>query len=224
MSAVNTQTAKLNRKWWKEAVVYQIYPLSFKDSNDDGIGDLKGIASKLDYIKSLGIDVIWLNPIYSSPNKDNGYDISDYKSIAHQFGTMDDFDALLPLAYLDKPEISSYTSLDPVLVELMQEPTTQEQETWQKARDRFAALYARTARLLQRAEWFRAEKPEVPPRLKAMLQDVSEQAAPCYEPVRDLYLCHQEADRLQAGLEALSRELQTSLFEVEARPPLQKAP
>lgn len=95
MSSSNSQTTSLDRKWWKEAVVYQIYPLSFKDSDSDGIGDLKGILSKLDYIKSLGVDVVWLNPIYSSPNKDNGYDISDYKNIAHQFGTMDDFDNLL---------------------------------------------------------------------------------------------------------------------------------
>jgi oligo-1,6-glucosidase len=85
----------LNHKWWKEAVVYQVYPRSFKDDNGDGVGDLKGITSKLDYIKSLGIDVVWLNPIYSSPNGDNGYDISDYENIMQQFGTMDDFNTLL---------------------------------------------------------------------------------------------------------------------------------
>src|ERR1700723_1394988 len=84
-----------DRKWWKEAVVYQIYPRSFKDSDWDGIGDLKGILSKLDYIKSLGVTVIWLNPIYSSPNDDNGYDISDYRNIMKDFGTMADFDTLL---------------------------------------------------------------------------------------------------------------------------------
>lgn len=83
------------RKWWKEAVVYQIYPRSFKDSNGDGIGDLRGIIEKLDYIKSLGIDVVWLNPIFESPNDDNGYDISDYRAIMQEFGTMDDFDELL---------------------------------------------------------------------------------------------------------------------------------
>jgi len=70
-----------NRKWWKEAVVYQIYPRSFEDSNGDGIGDLKGILSKLDYVKSLGANVIWLNPIFASPNHDNGYDISNYTEI-----------------------------------------------------------------------------------------------------------------------------------------------
>ena len=82
-------------KWWKEAVVYQIYPRSFKDSDGDGIGDLKGIISKLDYIKSLGIDAVWLNPIYTSPNDDNGYDISNYREIMKDFGTMEDFDLLL---------------------------------------------------------------------------------------------------------------------------------
>ena len=84
-----------DRKWWKEAVVYQIYPRSFKDSDGDGIGDLKGITSKLDYVKSLGIDVVWLNPIFASPNDDNGYDISDYEAIMKDFGTMEDFDELL---------------------------------------------------------------------------------------------------------------------------------
>ena len=96
----NTTMAQENksatdRKWWKEAVVYQIYPRSFKDSNGDGVGDLKGIMQKLDYIKSLGVDVVWLNPIYGSPNADNGYDISDYQAIMKEFGTMEDFDALL---------------------------------------------------------------------------------------------------------------------------------
>eukprot|EP01012_Entosiphon_sulcatum_P016949 TRINITY_DN21813_c0_g1_i1.p1 TRINITY_DN21813_c0_g1~~TRINITY_DN21813_c0_g1_i1.p1 ORF type:complete len:592 (+),score=64.79 TRINITY_DN21813_c0_g1_i1:1150-2925(+) len=84
-----------NRAWWKEAVVYQIYPRSFKDSNGDGIGDLNGIIAKLDYIKSLGIDVVWLNPIFASPNDDNGYDISNYRDIMKDFGTMADFDKLL---------------------------------------------------------------------------------------------------------------------------------
>ena len=85
----------LNRSWWKEAVIYQIYPRSFKDSNGDGIGDLKGIYSKLSYIKKLGVDAVWLGPIFDSPNEDNGYDISDYRSIAPDFGSMEDFDQLL---------------------------------------------------------------------------------------------------------------------------------
>jgi oligo-1,6-glucosidase len=82
-------------KWWKEAVVYQVYPRSFKDSNGDGIGDLKGITSKLEYIKGLGVDVIWLSPHYDSPNADNGYDIRDYRKVMTEFGTMADFDELL---------------------------------------------------------------------------------------------------------------------------------
>lgn len=85
----------MNKVWWKEAVAYQIYPRSFKDSNGDGIGDIQGIISKLDYLKDLGIDVIWICPIYKSPNDDNGYDISDYQDIMDEFGTMDDFDQLL---------------------------------------------------------------------------------------------------------------------------------
>lgn len=89
----------MNKKWWKEAICYQIYPRSFMDSNGDGIGDLKGIISKLDYIKDLGVDVIWICPIYKSPNDDNGYDISDYQDIMDEFGTMKDFDFLLDEAH-----------------------------------------------------------------------------------------------------------------------------
>lgn len=85
----------MKRAWWKEAVVYQIYPRSFKDSNGDGIGDIKGITSRLDYLKELGIDVVWLSPVYESPNDDNGYDISDYRNIMSEFGTMEDFDEML---------------------------------------------------------------------------------------------------------------------------------
>ena len=83
------------KKWWKEAVVYQIYPRSFMDSNGDGIGDIQGIISKLDYLKELGIDCLWICPIYASPNDDNGYDISNYQGIMQEFGTMADFDQLL---------------------------------------------------------------------------------------------------------------------------------
>ncbi len=85
----------MQKSWWKEAIVYQIYPRSFKDSNADGIGDLQGIISKLDYLKDLGIDVIWLSPHFKSPNADNGYDISDYEDIMSDFGTMEDFDEML---------------------------------------------------------------------------------------------------------------------------------
>ena len=85
----------MKKTWWKESVVYQIYPRSFMDSNGDGIGDLRGIIEKLDYLNDLGIDVIWICPVYKSPNDDNGYDITDYQDIMDEFGTMDDFDELL---------------------------------------------------------------------------------------------------------------------------------
>ena len=89
----------MNEKWWKNAVVYQIYPRSFKDSNGDGIGDLEGIYEKLDYLAELGIDVIWMSPVYKSPNDDNGYDISDYQDIMDDFGTMAEFDRVLAKAH-----------------------------------------------------------------------------------------------------------------------------
>ena len=89
----------MEKRWWKESVVYQIYPRSLKDSNGDGIGDLNGITEKLDYLKELGIDVIWLSPVYQSPNDDNGYDISDYQAIMSEFGTMEDFDRMLGKAH-----------------------------------------------------------------------------------------------------------------------------
>ena len=85
----------VERRWWKEAVVYQIYPRSFNDSNNDGIGDINGIIERLDYIKELGIDVIWLCPIYESPNADNGYDISDYRSVMDEFGDLNDLERLI---------------------------------------------------------------------------------------------------------------------------------
>ena len=89
----------MQKRWWQSSVVYQIYPRSFQDSNGDGIGDLKGITSRLPYIKELGADVIWLSPVYQSPNDDNGYDISDYRAIMKEFGTMADFDELLSQAH-----------------------------------------------------------------------------------------------------------------------------
>ena len=89
----------MEKRWWKESVVYQIYPRSFCDSNGDGIGDLNGITGKIDYLKELGVDVIWLSPVYKSPNDDNGYDISDYQAIMDEFGTMEDFDRMLATAH-----------------------------------------------------------------------------------------------------------------------------
>ena len=90
-----SEQSGMDRKWWKESIIYQIYPRSFKDTNGDGVGDLPGIIEKLDYIKGLGVTAVWLNPIYSSPNDDNGYDVSDYREIMADFGTMGDFDLML---------------------------------------------------------------------------------------------------------------------------------
>ena len=88
----------MSDKWWKKSVIYQIYPKSFQDTNGDGIGDLRGIISRLDYLEELGIDAIWLSPVYQSPQEDNGYDISDYQGIDPMFGTMDDMEALIAAA------------------------------------------------------------------------------------------------------------------------------
>jgi len=85
----------MNKELWKHSIVYQIYPRSYMDSNHDGIGDIPGIISKLDYVKDLGVNVIWLSPVYASPNDDNGYDISDYLSINPEYGTMDDMNKLI---------------------------------------------------------------------------------------------------------------------------------
>ena len=89
----------MKKAWWKEAVVYQVYPRSFMDANGDGIGDINGITQRLEYLQELGIDVIWLSPVYQSPNDDNGYDISDYQAIMEEFGTMEDFDRMLAKAH-----------------------------------------------------------------------------------------------------------------------------
>ena len=91
----STQVATAANSWWKGAVIYEIYPRSFQDSNGDGIGDLNGITSRLDYLKTLGVDAIWLSPIYPSPQIDFGYDISDYEGIDPQYGTLADFDRLV---------------------------------------------------------------------------------------------------------------------------------
>ena len=90
-----TKNSQQERNWWKEGVIYQIYPRSFKDTSGNGVGDLQGIIQKLDYIESLGVTMVWLNPIYESPNDDNGYDISNYRAIMKEFGSMEDFDELL---------------------------------------------------------------------------------------------------------------------------------
>lgn len=115
----------MDKDWWKKAVIYQIYPRSFMDGNGDGIGDIPGIISKLDYIASLGVDVIWLSPIYASPNEDNGYDISDYLTIHSDFGTMEDFDVLVKEA--EKRGIK-------IIMDLVINHTSSEHEWFQKSR------------------------------------------------------------------------------------------
>src|SRR5690554_12213 len=110
--------------WWKNSVVYQIYPKSFQDSNGDGIGDIPGIISRLDYLEKLGIDVIWLSPVYESPMDDNGYDISDYQAIHPDFGTMEDMDQLIDEA--DKRGIK-------IVMDLVVNHTSDEHEWFQEA-------------------------------------------------------------------------------------------
>ena len=90
---------KHKKDWYKDLVIYQIYPRSFKDGNNDGIGDLKGMIEKLDYLKELGINAVWMSPVYASPNVDNGYDISDYRRIYKEYGTMEDYEELLSEAH-----------------------------------------------------------------------------------------------------------------------------
>ena len=120
-----SKTALPRKKaWWKEAVFYQIYPRSFKDTNGDGIGDLPGIIEKLDYLKELGVDALWLSPIYDSPNDDNGYDIRDYRAIMKEFGTMEDFDRLLKAAQDRGLKI---------IMDLVVNHTSDEHEWFQKA-------------------------------------------------------------------------------------------
>ena len=116
---------KREANWWKEAVLYQIYPKSFKDSNGDGIGDLKGIVEKLPYLETLGIDGIWLSPVYRSPQDDNGYDISDYQDIDPIFGTMDDMDELI--AEAGKRGIA-------IIMDLVLNHTSDEHRWFQEAR------------------------------------------------------------------------------------------
>src|SRR5699024_6045145 len=87
--------SRLDRDWWRGAVIYQIYPRSFQDSNGDGIGDLAGISQRLSYVASLGVDAIWISPFFRSPMLDFGYDVSDYREVDPMFGTLDDFDTLI---------------------------------------------------------------------------------------------------------------------------------
>jgi glycosidase len=121
-----------DREWWKEAVVYQIYPRSFNDSDGDGVGDITGIIEKLDYLDDLGIDVVWLNPVYESPNVDNGYDIADYRAVMDEFGTMADWERLL--AGLHARDIR-------LIMDLVVNHTSDEHEWFQRSRRNPAGEY-----------------------------------------------------------------------------------
>ena len=166
------QTVPAEKKWWKEAVVYQIYPRSFKDSDGDGIGDLKGIISKLDYIKSLGIDVVWLNPIYSSPNDDNGYDVSDYRNIMKDFGTMADFDSLI--TDMHKRGIK-------LVMDLVVNHSSDEHEWFKQSRS------SRTNPYRDYYHWWNAERGTPPPRYS--LFDINHDAWR-YDSLTNAYYLH----------------------------------
>lgn len=159
-------------QWWKEAVVYQLYPRSFKDSDGDGVGDLKGIISKLDYLKSLGITAVWLNPIYESPNDDNGYDISDYRAIMKQFGTMEDFDALLK---------GMHERGIKVVMDLVVNHSSDEHEWFKQSRS------SRTNKYRNYYHWWPAEKGKPTPRYS--LFDVNHDAW-MYDSVTNAYYLH----------------------------------
>lgn len=160
------------KKWWKESIVYQIYPRSFKDSNGDGIGDLKGVISKLDYLKSLGITAVWINPFYSSPNDDNGYDISDYRAIMTEFGTMQDFDELLK--GLHDRDIK-------LVMDLVVNHSSDEHEWFKQSRS------SRTSQYRDYYHWWPAEKGKPPYRYS--LFDVNHDAWK-YDSTTNAYYLH----------------------------------
>jgi len=165
--------AKVNKPaWWKEAVVYQLYPRSFKDSDGDGVGDLKGIISKLDYLKSLGIDVVWLNPIFASPNDDNGYDISNYRSIMKEFGSMHDFDELLDGLHKRKIKL---------VLDMVLNHSSDEHEWFKQARS------SRNSPYRNYYHWWPAEKGKPMPRYSFF--DVNNDAWK-YEPLTKSYYLH----------------------------------
>ena len=121
--------------WWRGAVLYQIYPRSFMDSNGDGIGDLKGIAARLDYVKSLGVDGVWLSPFFKSPMRDFGYDVSDYRDVDPMFGTLADFDALLKAAHerglkVIIDQVWSHTSSDHEWFKASRQDRTNDRSNW----------------------------------------------------------------------------------------------
>ena len=161
----------IQQAWWKEAIVYQLYPRSFKDSNDDGVGDLPGIISKLDYLKSLGINVIWLNPVFSSPNDDMGYDVSDYRNIMKEMGTLEDFEELLKGLHQRGIRL---------IVDLVLNHTSDEHEWFIESRSSRKNPYRNFY------HWWPAEKGKPPKRFSVF----HEEGAWTYDQVTDSYYLH----------------------------------
>jgi oligo-1,6-glucosidase len=183
------------KKWWKEAVVYQIYPRSFKDNDGDGVGDLKGIISKLDYLKSLGITVVWLNPIYSSPNDDNGYDVSDYRNIMKEFGTMEDFDVLLK---------GLHSRGIKLVMDLVVNHSSDEHTWFQQSRS------SRTSPYRNYYHWWDAERGKPPYRYS--LFDVNHDAWR-YDSLTDAYYLHYFS-RKQPDLNWENPELRKEVYDI----------
>ncbi|TRX42403.1 glycoside hydrolase family 13 protein [Flavobacterium restrictum] len=200
-NSIHAQTEKTlitpaqDAKWWKKAVVYQIYPRSFKDSDGDGIGDIKGIISKLDYVKSLGIDAVWLNPIYASPNDDNGYDISNYREIMKDFGTMADFDLLLK--EMHKRGIK-------LIMDLVVNHSSDEHEWFQQARS------SRDNKYRDYYHWWPAEKGKPPYRWSFF--DVNSEAWK-YEAQTNSYYLHYFS-RKQPDLNWENPKLRNEVYDI----------
>ncbi len=195
----HSQTRSTNnsseKKWWKEAIVYQIYPRSFKDTDGDGVGDLKGIISKLDYIKSLGVTAVWLNPIYSSPNDDNGYDVSDYRNILKDFGTMADFDALLKGLHARGIKL---------VMDLVVNHSSDEHEWFKQSRS------SRTSPYRNYYHWWPAEKGKPTPRYS--LFDVNHDAWK-YDSLTNAYYLHYFS-RKQPDLNWENPQLRKEVYDI----------
>lgn len=185
----------IQKTWWKEAIIYQIYPRSFQDSDGDGIGDLNGITSRLDYIQSLGVDIIWLNPIFLSPNDDNGYDISDYREIMREFGTMEDFDRLLK--EIHKREMR-------LVLDLVVNHTSDEHPWFEEARK------SRHNPYYNYYHWWPAEKGEPPLRLSYFDEEGN---AWTYNKSTDSYYLHYFS-RKQPDLNWENPEVRQEIFDM----------
>lgn len=194
-SQTKVSTENQQKEWWKESIVYQIYPRSFKDSDGDGVGDLRGIISKLDYIKSLGVTAIWLNPIYTSPNDDNGYDVSDYKNIMKEFGTMQEFDELLQVMHQRGIKL---------IMDMVLHHSSDEHEWFKQSRS------SRDNKYRNYYHWWPAEKGKPPYRYS--LFDVNHDAWMYDEKTNSYYLHY--FSRKQPDLNWENPELRKEVFEI----------